>query len=156
LDSAFYNHSVITAILTGRAQFSITARMDRAVQKAISGIPDDAWVSIEYPEAIFDEEQQRWISDAKVAEIDYTAFTSKAKRHRVTARLIVRRVKRLNPKSARRVRTTVRRVPAPRRVHQLDRADAACRGPPPGSRHRGTGHRRLEKLCHGALSVSPG
>jgi hypothetical protein len=100
LDSAFYNHSVVTAILTARAQFSITARMDKAVQKAISGIPDDAWVSIEYPEAIFDEEQQRWISDAEVAETDYTAFSSKAKKHRVTARLIVRRVKRLNPKSA--------------------------------------------------------
>jgi hypothetical protein len=100
LDSAFYNHSVIAAILTGKAQFSVTARMDKAVQKAISGIPDDAWVSIEYPEAIFDEEQQRWISDAEVAEIDYTAFTSKGMKHRVTARLIVRRVRRLNPKSA--------------------------------------------------------
>ena len=100
LDSAFYNHSVVTAILTGKAQFSITARMDKAVQKAISGIPETAWVSIEYPEAIFDEEQQRWISDAEVAETDYTAFTSKKKKHRVTARLIVRRVKRLNPKSA--------------------------------------------------------
>jgi hypothetical protein len=99
LDSAFYNHSVVTAILTGKAQFSITARLDKAVHKAISDIPETAWVSIEYPEAIFDEEQQRWISDAEVAEIDYTAFTSKGKKHRVTARLIVRRVKRLNPKS---------------------------------------------------------
>jgi hypothetical protein len=100
LDSAFYNHSVVAAILTGKAQFSITARLDKAVLKAISGIPETAWVSIEYPEAIFDEEQQRWISDAEVAETDYTAFTSKGKKHRVTARLIVRRVKRLNPKSA--------------------------------------------------------
>src|SRR6478736_8967563 len=55
--------------------FSITARMDKAVQKAINGIPETAWVSIEYPEAIFDEKQQRWISDAEVAETDYTAFT---------------------------------------------------------------------------------
>src|SRR6195952_1976030 len=99
LESAFYNHSVIAAILTGKAQFSITARLDKAVLKAISGIPDDAWVSIEYPEAIFDEEQQRWISDAEVAETTYKAFTVKAEKHRVTARLIVRRVKRLNPKS---------------------------------------------------------
>jgi hypothetical protein len=99
-DSAFYNHSVVTAILAAKAQFSITARMDKAVQKAISSIPDTAWVHIEYPEAIFDHEQQRWISDAQVAETDYTAFTSKARKHQVTARLIVRRVKRLNPKSA--------------------------------------------------------
>ena len=100
LDSAFYNHKVVAAIRHAKAQFSITARMDRAVQKAISSIPEDAWVSIKYPKAIYDEEQQRWISDAQVAETTYTAFTSKGRKHRVTARLIVRRVKRLNPKTA--------------------------------------------------------
>jgi hypothetical protein len=100
LDSAFYNHSVVNAILAGKARFSITARMDKAVMKAITGIPEDRWVSIKYPNAVFDEDEQRWISDAQVAEIGYTAFTSKPKAHRVTARLIVRRVKRLNPKSA--------------------------------------------------------
>jgi hypothetical protein len=100
LDSAFYNHSVVAAIRKAGAQFSITARMDRAVQKAIAGIDEDAWVSIKYPKAIYDEEEKRWISDAQVAETTYTAFTSKARRHRVTARLIVRRVKRLNPKTA--------------------------------------------------------
>ena len=100
LDSAFYNHNVVAAIMKGKAQFSITARLDKAVQKAISSIPEDAWVHIEYPEAIFDVEQQRWISDAQVAETEYTAFTSKGRKHKVTARLIVRRVKRLNPKTA--------------------------------------------------------
>ena len=55
---------------------------------------------ITYPDAIFDEEQQRWISDAEVAEVTYTAFTSRKKAEHVTARLIVRRVKRLNPASA--------------------------------------------------------
>ena len=100
LDSAFYNHSVVAAIRKAGAQFSITARMDRAVQKAVAGIDEDAWVSIKYPKAIYDEEEKRWISDAQVAETTYTAFTSKARRHRVTARLIVRRVKRLNPKTA--------------------------------------------------------
>ncbi|MET3808866.1 hypothetical protein ABIB25_005896 [Nakamurella sp. UYEF19] len=58
-------------------------------------------MSIKYPQAIFDEEQQRWISDAQVAETTYTAFTSKPRKHQVTARLIVRRVKRLNPGAAR-------------------------------------------------------
>lgn len=47
LDSAFYNHSVIAAILAGKAQFSITARMDKAVQKAISSMPDTAWVRLQ-------------------------------------------------------------------------------------------------------------
>jgi hypothetical protein len=100
LDSAFYNHSVVAAIRKARAQFSITARMDKAVQKAISSIPENAWVSIKYPTAIYDQDEQRWISDAQVAETTYTAFTSRAHRHHVTARLIVRRVKRLNPKTA--------------------------------------------------------
>src|SRR6476469_4503453 len=46
LDSAFYNHKVVAAIMNAKAQFSITARMDKAVQKAISSIPENAWVSI--------------------------------------------------------------------------------------------------------------
>jgi len=100
LDSAFYNHSVVRAIRKGGAQFSITARMDKAVQKAVAGIAEDGWVSIKYPKAIYDEDEKRWISDAQVAETSYTAFTSKGRKHRVTARLIVRRVKRLNPKTA--------------------------------------------------------
>jgi len=100
LDSAFYNHSVIRAIRKARARFSITARMDKAVQKAVAGIDEDAWVSIKYPKAIYDEDEKRWISDAQVAETSYTAFTSKGRKHRVSARLIVRRVKRLNPKTA--------------------------------------------------------
>jgi hypothetical protein len=100
LDSAFYNHSVVAAIRKAGAQFSITARMDTAVQKAVAGISEDAWVSIKYPKAIYDQDEHRWISDAQVAETTYTAFTSRARRHRVTARLIVRRVKRLNPKTA--------------------------------------------------------
>ena len=156
LDSAFYNHSVVTAILTGKAQFSITARLDKAVQKAISGIPDDAWVSIEYPEAIFDEEQQRWISDAEVAEIDYTAFTSKRKKHRVTARLIVRRVKRLNPKSA----------PAGQdELFAVYRHHAVFTNSTEPMLLAEAHHRDhaiveqviadLEKLCHGSLSVIP-
>ncbi len=71
--------------------------MDQAVQKAITGIDEDAWISIKYPQAIFDDEQKRWISDAQVAEIPYTAFTSKPRADQVSARLIIRRVKRLNP-----------------------------------------------------------
>lgn len=99
-DSGYYNHEVVAAARAGGARFSLTARMDKAVVAAISRIPEDAWVPITYPDAIFDEEQQRWISDAEVAEVTYTAFTSRKKAEHVTARLIVRRVKRLNPASA--------------------------------------------------------
>jgi len=96
-DSAFYGHEVIAAALRHHSCFSITARQDRAVRKAITTIGDDAWTTIKYTNAVFDEDQQRWISDAQVAEVTYTAFTSKPKAKHVTARLIVRRVKDLNP-----------------------------------------------------------
>jgi len=96
-DSAFYGHEVIAAVLRHRSCFSITARQDPAVRKAIAAIDDDAWTTIKYTNAVFDEAQQRWISDAEVAEIPYTAFTSKRKDQQITARLVVRRVKDMNP-----------------------------------------------------------
>jgi len=96
-DSAYYGHDVIAAALRQGACFSITARQDKAVRKALSTIGQDAWTSIKYTNAIFDESQQRWVSDAEVAEINYTAFTSKPKAKQITARLIVRRVKDINP-----------------------------------------------------------
>jgi hypothetical protein len=98
-DSAFYCHDVIAAARRGGARFAITARMDAAVKKAIAAIGEDAWTAIRYPRAVWDEEGQCWISDAEVAEIDFTAFTSRRKADHITARLIVRRVKRLNPGS---------------------------------------------------------
>ena len=96
-DSAFYNHRVIAAVRRGKARFSITARLNRSVLRAIASIDEAAWTPIRYPNAIWDDQEQRWISDAEVAEIGYTAFASRPKRERVAARLIVRRVKRLNP-----------------------------------------------------------
>ena len=99
-DSAYFRHDVVAAATAGGARFSVTARLDKAVVKAIASIDEQAWTPIRYPNAIFDEEQQRWISDAEVAEVPYTAFTSHRQAHHVTGRLIVRRVKRLNPKVA--------------------------------------------------------
>ncbi len=96
-DSAYYGHDVIAAALRRGACFSITARQDKAVRRAIASIGEDAWTTINYTDAIFDQEQQRWISDAEVAEIPYTAFTSKPNAKHVTARLIVRRVTDMNP-----------------------------------------------------------
>jgi len=96
-DSAYFGHDTIAAITTGGATFSITARMNAAVTKAIASIEEAAWTPIRYPHAIFDEAQQVWMSDAEVAETKFTAFTSRRQADHVTARLIVRRVKRLNP-----------------------------------------------------------
>jgi len=67
---------------------------------AIASIDEQAWVPIQYPNAIFDEDEQRWVSDAEVAEVAFTAFTNRRKSPQVTARLIVRRVRRLNPATA--------------------------------------------------------
>jgi len=96
MDSAFYGGAPIAACRRAGVRFSVTARMDTKITKAITGIADHAWTPITYPNAIFDEDDQRWISDAEVAETSYTAFTS-TKKHTVTARLIVRRVRRLAP-----------------------------------------------------------
>ncbi len=96
-DSAYYGSDVIGAATRQGARFSITALQDKAVRTAIASIEPGAWTTIKYTNAIFDEDQQRWISDAEVAEIPYTAFTSKPKAKHVTARLLVRRVKDVNP-----------------------------------------------------------
>lgn len=98
-DSAYYRFDVVDAARRAGARFSITARMDKAVTRAITTIGETAWTPIKYPHAIWDEAEQAWISDAEVAETTFTAFTSKRKAQHVAARLIVRRVKRLNPKS---------------------------------------------------------
>lgn len=96
-DSAFYNHDVICAARRAKVRFSITARMSPALTRAISAISDDAWTPITYPNAVWDDDEQRLISDAEIAEIGYDAFTSRRKADHIQARLIVRRVKRLNP-----------------------------------------------------------
>ncbi len=95
-DSAFYNHDVIAAARRRGARFSVTARHDQAVVRAIAGIKETAWVPIRYPNAIWDQDEQRWVSDAEVAETDYVAVTSRLQAQQVQGRLIVRRVRRLN------------------------------------------------------------
>jgi hypothetical protein len=103
MDSAFYTHDVIAAARRAGARFSVTARMGPTVRAAIAGIGEDAWTAIHYPDAFVDEDTGELVSDAQVAEVPFTAFTSRPKKQQVTARLIVRRVKRLNPDAARSV-----------------------------------------------------
>jgi len=71
--------------------------MDPKVKAAIATIDDDAWTTIEYTDAVFDEPTSTWVSRAEVAEIPFTAFTSKKKAEHVTGRLVVRRIPDLNP-----------------------------------------------------------
>jgi hypothetical protein len=99
-DSAFYCHAVIASARRSGARFSVTARLTPAVSRAITQIAETAWVPIHYPNAIWDDDEQRLISDAEVAEVAFTAFTSRRRGEQVNARLIVRRVRRLNPATA--------------------------------------------------------
>jgi hypothetical protein len=62
-----------------------------AITRAIATIPDTAWTPVRYPGAVQDPDTGAWISDAEVAEVPYTAFA--ATKDRITARLVVRRVK---------------------------------------------------------------
>jgi hypothetical protein len=75
--------------------------VNSSIQAAIASIPGDAWTGIEYPQALWDDQLDCWVSDAEVAGIQYAAFTSKPKKQQVTARLIVRRVRARNERAAR-------------------------------------------------------
>ncbi len=96
-DSAYYSHAVVSAAVRAGAWFSVTARMNAQVTAAIASIPERAWTAIKYPNAVWEDDDQRWISDAEVAETTLTCFTSRRQRDHLTCRLVVRRVKRLNP-----------------------------------------------------------
>lgn len=88
-DSAFCGRKFIAACRRAGARFSVTIAQTAKVKAAIATIDDDGWVEIEYPHPIWDEDQQRFVSRAQVAETSYTAFTG---RWQITARLIVRRI----------------------------------------------------------------
>ncbi len=99
-DSQFYNAAVVASCRRAGARFSLTVRMNPHVAAAITTIAEDSWTPIRYPEAFADPDTGELVSDAEVAEIDYTAFTGRKKAEQVTARLIVRRVRRLNEEAA--------------------------------------------------------
>lgn len=96
-DSAYYGWAFVGTALRHKAWFSVTARMTPSVTAAITSIDPDAWQAIDYPNAVYDEDEDRWVSDAEVAEVPFTAFTGRRKAEHVPCRLVVRRVKRLQP-----------------------------------------------------------
>jgi hypothetical protein len=57
--------------------------MGPTVRAAIAGIDDqvgqEAWTAIHYPNAFVDEDTGQLVSDAEVAEVPFTAFTSRRK-----------------------------------------------------------------------------
>ncbi len=90
-DSAYGNRKVVRACVGAGAQFSVVMTRNAAVDRAINAIEETAWTPVRYPGAVRDPDTGAWISDAEVAEIGYTAFAST--KDRITARLVVRRVK---------------------------------------------------------------
>jgi hypothetical protein len=90
-DSAYGNRAVVAACVRHGAQFSLVMTRNAAIERAIAAIDDHAWTPVRYPGAVQDPDTGEWISDAEVAEIPYTAFAST--KDRITARLVVRRVK---------------------------------------------------------------
>jgi hypothetical protein len=94
-DSAFGSGPVASACRKAGVNFSLTLQSNPKLQAAIDAIDESAWTPVRYPGAVFDEATGQWVSNAEVAETTYTAFEST--RHKVTARLVVRRVRELNP-----------------------------------------------------------
>jgi hypothetical protein len=82
---------VVRACRRGGAEFSLVLTKNRAVHRAIDSIGEDQWIPVRYPGAVRDPDTGAWISDAEVAEVPYTAFAATG--DRITARLVVRRVK---------------------------------------------------------------
>src|SRR5215469_452113 len=84
MDSAYYGADVIAAIRRSGARFSVTVPVNSSIRAAIAAIPESAWTAMRYPRAIWDDQLSCWVSDAEVAEAQYTAFTSKKKALQVT------------------------------------------------------------------------
>ena len=93
-DSAFGTKKVIAACLDEQVEFSLALSRNRRVTKAIKAIDETEWTPVHYPGAVLDPDTGALISDAEVAE---TTHTLAIRGHgRVTARLVVRRVRDAN------------------------------------------------------------
>ena len=100
-DSAFYSAAFTGAVLRGWGVFfSVTRAAEFYVRAAIAALARTPGRPIRHPRAIWDDQLACWVSDAQVAEIPYTAFTSKKKNSAITARLMACRVKDQNRKAA--------------------------------------------------------
>ena len=92
MDSAFYGRAPVWAAIAGGADVSVTVRMNPQIKAAIAAIDAEAWTTIEYTDAVFDEASRSWVSRAEVAEIEFTAFVGQKQSERVPGRLVVRRI----------------------------------------------------------------
>lgn len=143
-DSAFGNKAVIGASIRSGIEFSLAMTRNPRITRAIESIDEQAWTPVHYPGAVTDPDTGQLISDAEVAEVEYTAFSG---RHQVTARLVVRRVKDANYPEA------LFPVWVPPVFHQFRSADRR-RGPdPPQACDPGNGVRGSDRRAAGAYPV---
>lgn len=89
-DSAYCAGKIIAAIVKAGARFSFAIARNAAVDAAIATIPDEAYKPVQYPGAVLDPDTGQLISNAQVAEVQFTAFADSP--YEITARLVVRRV----------------------------------------------------------------
>jgi hypothetical protein len=89
-DSAFCAGKIVAAVVKAGAKFSFTIARNPAVDAAIATIPDEAYTPVNYPGAVVDPDTGELISDAQVAEVEFTAFADA--RYQTTGWLVVRRV----------------------------------------------------------------
>jgi hypothetical protein len=89
-DSAYCSGTVIAAVVRAGAKFSFAMARNPAVDAAIGSIADPQYTPVHYPGAVTDPDTGQLISDAQVAEVQYTAFAGT--RYEITGRLVVRRV----------------------------------------------------------------
>src|SRR5690606_9545739 len=89
-DSAYCTGKTVAAVVKAGAMYSFAIARNPAVEAAIASIPDEAYTPVRYPGAVIDPDTGQLISDAQVAEVEFTAFAST--RHATTGRLVVRRV----------------------------------------------------------------
>ena len=76
-DSGFYCRKVLGTCRQQKVRFSVTARMNPDLQKAIAAIPEEAWTPIPYWSStgtFGTDEQVQAIFGADVAEVPYVAF----------------------------------------------------------------------------------
>lgn len=91
-DSAYYGAKVAATARRAGAEVSVTVRLDQKIKKTIAAIDETTWTKIKYKDAIFDETTGQWVSEAEVAEVPFTAFSSKKEEEQLTGRLVIRRV----------------------------------------------------------------
>lgn len=98
-DSAYYACELLNTARNAGINVSVGVKMWPNIARIIAGIAADDWTGIDYPNATYNTDTDTWDSDAQVAEVAYTAFTSRShkKSQRIPGRLVVRRVLLANP-----------------------------------------------------------